>query len=84
MEKVLGGKEFLIETEPSMGGEDFSYFAKEVPSVMLDLGVVMKDMARTSVHSPAFIADEESIPLGVKIMSMVIFDYLAKHKSKAK
>jgi metal-dependent amidase/aminoacylase/carboxypeptidase family protein len=59
-----------------MGGEDFSYFAKESPSVLLWLGIVPKGMDRTAIHSPAFIADEESIPLGVKAMSSVILDYL--------
>jgi len=84
VEKVLGGKEFLTQEQPEMGGEDFSYFAKEIPSVMLILGVVPKDIPKTSVHSPTFIADEGSIPLGVKIMSTVIFDYLTRHKTKAK
>lgn len=80
--RVLGGKEFLIEELPMMGGEDFSYFARETPSVMIGLGVVPKDMAKTSVHSPTFIADEEGIPLGVKIMSVVILDYLTRHRAQ--
>jgi amidohydrolase len=79
---ALGGKEFLVEEPPDMGGEDFSHFAQLVPSVMLNLGVVPKDIAKTSVHSPAFIADEASIPLGVRVMSTVILDYLAKHRTK--
>jgi len=80
--RVLEGKEFLIEELPMMGGEDFSYFAREIPSVMLDLGVCPKDLAKTSVHSPAFIADEEGIPLGVKVMSHVILDYLTRHRAQ--
>lgn len=76
MERILGGKEFVQEEPPSMGGEDFSYFAMEAPSALLWLGVVPKDMEKTAVHSPTFIADEESIPVGVKVMSSVILDYL--------
>jgi amidohydrolase len=74
--RVLGGKEYVHEDLPSMGGEDFSYFAMEAPSVMLWLGVVPKDVEKTAVHSPTFIADEESIPVGVRVMSSVILDYL--------
>jgi amidohydrolase len=74
--RVLGGKEYLIEGPPRMGGEDFSYFAKESPSVLLWLGIVPKGMDRTATHSPAFIADEASVPLGVKAMSSMILDYL--------
>lgn len=78
MERVLGGKAYLIEDVAGMGGEDFSYFAKECPGVMLGLGVLPKDVAKTSVHSPTFIADEDAIPVGVTLMSAVILDYLKK------
>jgi len=42
------------------------------------MGVLPKDVAKTSVHSPTFIADEDAIPLGVTLMSAVILDYLMK------
>jgi metal-dependent amidase/aminoacylase/carboxypeptidase family protein len=61
-----------------MGGEDFSYFAKEAPSVMLWLGVVPKDVEKTAVHSPTFVADEEGIPVGIRVMSSVILDCLER------
>jgi amidohydrolase len=76
VERVLGGGEFLKEDPPEMGGEDFSYFSREVPSVMLYLGVLPADLDRTSLHSPTFRADEAAIPLGVKVMTSVVIDYL--------
>jgi amidohydrolase len=82
VEKALGGKKFLTEDLPSMGGEDFSYFAQETPAVMLGLGVLPKDVPKTSVHSPTFVADEESIPVGIKVMCSIILDYLARPKTK--
>jgi len=75
VERILGGRQFVQEDKPSMGGEDFSYFAREIPSVMLWLGVVPESVEKTSVHSPTFIADEKSLPLGVKVMSAIILDY---------
>jgi metal-dependent amidase/aminoacylase/carboxypeptidase family protein len=60
-----------------MGGEDFAFFAKEISSVMLNLGVVTKDMDKTAVHTPTFIADEQSTLIGVRVMSAVVLDYLA-------
>jgi amidohydrolase len=81
-ERFLGGKQFLSEDPPSMGGEDFSYFAKIAPAVMLSMGVLPKDVAKTSVHSPTFVADQAGIPLGVNLMSAIIVDYLNKHKTK--
>ncbi len=74
-ERVLGGKDRLLEATPEMGGEDFSYFARLMPAAMLNLGVVPEDVAGTSVHSPTFIADEDAIPLGVALMSAVIWDH---------
>ena len=78
VEHVLGGKEFLREDPPEMGGEDFAYFAREVPSVMLNLGVLPRNKTRSFVHSPLFEADEDSIPVGVKVMSSIIIDSLAQ------
>ena len=76
MKRYLGA-EHLFEDSPGMGGEDFSRFAKLSPGVMLNLGVRPREFASMSVHSPAFIADEAAIPVGVGLMSAVIWDYLA-------
>lgn len=78
LERVLGEKKFIQEELPSMGGEDFSYFAREVPSVMLGLGVTPKNMEKNALHTPAFIADEECIPVGTRSMASIVLDYLYK------
>jgi amidohydrolase len=71
-----------VEQLPEMGGEDFSYFAKLAPAVMLNLGVVPPDVEKTSVHSPTFIADEASIAIGVELMANIIVDHLDRHAAK--
>lgn len=78
VERVLGGKSFLRKVPPEMGGEDFSYFSRQVPSALLWLGVVPKDVESTQLHSPTFIADEQGIPIGIRVMSSVILDYLGR------
>ncbi|MCR4395567.1 MAG: M20 family metallopeptidase [Candidatus Saccharicenans sp.] len=75
---VLGGKDRLIEDRPEMGGEDFSYFAREIPGVMLSLGVVPPHLEKTAVHSPTFIADEKAIGIGIRLMSAILMDYARK------
>lgn len=75
-ERVLGSKDALVEEKPEMGGEDFSYFGKIAPAVMLNLGVVPAGVASTSVHSPTFVADEAAIPIGVNLMANIILDHL--------
>ncbi len=78
-ERILGGKKFLVEDQAGMGGEDFSYFAKLAPAVMLNLGVVPQGMEKDFVHSPTFVADEAAIPVGVTVMSAIIMDWLGAH-----
>jgi amidohydrolase len=81
-ERVLGGKTALVEELPEMGGEDYAYFARLAPAVMLGLGVVPADRDRTAVHSPTFVADEAAIPLGVNLMADIIMDYQTRHARK--
>jgi len=82
VEKALGGKPFLIQDPPEMGGEDFSFFAKEVPSVMLGLGSVPEGKQPISVHSPYFVADQKAIPIGMRIMSRILWEYGLRHRTK--
>jgi amidohydrolase len=77
-ERVLGGKAALVEQKPEMGGEDFSYFGTVAPAVMFNLGVVPPDRDTTAVHSPTFVADETSIPIGVNLMANIILDHQMK------
>ena len=78
-ERVLGGTSALVEQKPEMGGEDFSFFSRIAPAVMLNIGVVPPDRESTSVHSPTFVADEAAIPIGVNLMANMIADYLVNH-----
>jgi len=80
VERILGGKEKLILTEPEMGGEDFAYYATVAPVVMLYLGVVPQDRTTDPVHSPGFVVDESAIPIGLNVMAAVIMDYLSGQK----
>jgi amidohydrolase len=83
-ERVLGGKQNLVEHKPEMGGEDFSAFGGVAPAVMFYLGVIPPDRDTTAVHSPTFVADEAAIPIGVNLMANIIADYQAKHAKKGK
>ena len=80
--RVLGGPAALVEQLPEMGGEDFSYFSKIAPAVMLNLGVVPVGLEKTSVHSPTFVADEAGIAVGVELMANIIMDYLSRRSGK--
>ncbi|MCB9639582.1 MAG: amidohydrolase [Myxococcales bacterium] len=50
---------------PSMGGEDFAFFAEKVPSAMLRIGTGLS----TALHTPTFVADDEAVPLSSQILA---------------
>ncbi|MBR4874845.1 MAG: amidohydrolase [Clostridia bacterium] len=63
---IYGAESIVWAKEPSMAGEDFSYFAKEVPSVYFYLGSENKEKGAVApLHSPDFIIDEDCLKIGV-------------------
>jgi amidohydrolase len=61
---------FAVERPaPTMGGEDFAYFAQRVPGVMVRLGIYNEDVGSVhSGHSPQFRLDEGAIPTGIRTL----------------
>jgi len=54
---------------PTMGGEDFAYFAQRVPGVMVRLGIYNEAVGSIhSGHSPQFRLDEDAIPTGIRAL----------------
>jgi len=77
----VAGKENVIEIDAITGAEDFSYFQKEVPGFFFFLGgtpLSMDEKDAPSHHTPAFFVDDASMKLGVKALTQLTLDYLAK------
>ena len=64
-----------------MVSEDFSFFANEVPGLLLPPRQVKPGTTSGDHHTPTFLADDSSIPVGIKAMSYVLLDYLSRHKN---
>ena len=63
-----------------MGAEDFSLYQKVIPGFFYFLGVGNKSKGITGmIHTAEFDADEESLVIGVKVMSKVLLDYLDRN-----
>ena len=75
LEKAVG-KEHVIDSAPTMGGEDFSYYLTDTPGFYFRLGVVKAGTKSGGLHTPDFRADDTAIPVGVKAMAQVVLDYL--------
>jgi amidohydrolase len=76
MRKIIGEKN-LFSPKPQMGAEDFSFYQKVIPGFFYFLGVGNREKGVTAmIHTPEFDIDEESLVIGVKVMSNVLLDYL--------
>jgi IAA-amino acid hydrolase len=61
----LLGQSAVHELAPVMGGEDFAFYAEQVPGCFVALGVRNEEQgAIYSVHHPRFKADEDALPIG--------------------
>jgi amidohydrolase len=74
------GESNVMAIKPFMPAEDFSYFQKVVPGFYYFLGVGNRAKGITAGwHTPDFDVDEESLVVGVKVMTNVLLDYLDRH-----
>ncbi|OPZ65231.1 MAG: N-acetyldiaminopimelate deacetylase [Firmicutes bacterium ADurb.Bin506] len=77
--RVLGQGRSAFVTRPSMVGEDFAYFAQEVPGAMYLLGVGDSDTCRYPLHHSKFSFNESILWLGVRLLAQLAVDYLQSH-----
>jgi amidohydrolase len=75
LERVLGA-ENVQEIPPTMGGEDFAIFANVVPGFYFRLGMVKPGTISGGHHTPTFMADDSSLPVGMRAMAHLLLDYL--------
>lgn len=76
----LVGDANVIAPKPFMPAEDFSHFKKSYRISFIFLGVGNKAKGITAAwHTAEFDVDEESLVVGVKVMSNVLLDYLDRH-----
>lgn len=75
LERSLGAGNVKV-VEPSMAGEDFAYFADEIPGFYFRLGVLAPGTSSGGLHTPTFRGDDSSVAVGIKAMSRLLVDYL--------
>jgi amidohydrolase len=77
----VAGKGKAYGGPPILGGEDFSYFANQVPGLFFFLGTVPAGQdPRTAAanHSPHFFVDEATLPVGVRALANLTVEYLVR------
>lgn len=75
LQRVIG-LDMVEMIDPTMGGEDFAYFANEIPGFFFRLGMVAPGTTSGGHHTPDFQADDGSIPIGMRAMANLLIDFL--------
>ncbi len=74
----LFGKDKVVEPEPSMGGEDFSFYLKKVPGLFFLLGIGNPEKGIVYPHhNPKFDVDEDVLYMGSALFVAFAVDYLS-------
>lgn len=73
--ELLGPANVIEMPSPSMGSEDFAWFAERVPSAHLRIGSKI-DGHETAIHRADYQLNEEVIPLGMKVMTRAVLSLM--------
>jgi amidohydrolase len=68
----------VITADPTMGGEDFAYFANQVPGFYFRFGVVAPGTTSGAIHTPDFRADDSAVPAAMRAMARLVAAYLGR------
>ncbi len=78
---VVGDENVIDVKEPTMGGEDYAYFLKEVPGTFFLLGGRNEKKGITAPHHNSYFNFDEDIMVdGIEIMVKSVLDFLERNK----
>lgn len=77
---VAGHDIELVEAEPSMGGEDFSYYLEHCPGALLWVGAggTRECLRRTPLHDGGFVGAEECLFTAMLSLAAIALGYLER------
>ena len=75
-EEIVGTNR-VKEDIRTMGGEDMSYFLKQVPGCFAFVGSAKADGSSFPHHSPRFDIEEEALPIAAELLTRTTARYLA-------
>ncbi|XP_016485433.1 IAA-amino acid hydrolase ILR1-like 4 [Nicotiana tabacum] len=77
------GNDKIIEKKPTMGTEDFSFFAEAFPGYFYLLGMVDETKGRfESGHNPFYRVNEDALPYGAALHASLATTYLLESQLK--
>lgn len=81
-EILLGGSK-VHEVSMTMAAEDFSFFSQKMPAAFFFVGIKNETLnSDKPLHSPEFVIDEDVLPIGAALHTIVAISYLDDHVVK--
>lgn len=77
-EALIGSENIVMRKDPSLGVEDFGYFAAARPACFIHLGCGIAGEEQRVCHSSCFNIDESCIPLGIELQCENVLRLLNK------
>jgi len=71
--QTLGKENVVTMPQPSMGSEDFAWFAEKIPAAHLRIGSKI-DGLDTAIHKANYDCNELAIPTGVRVVARAALD----------
>ena len=71
--EALGAENVYELPEPSMGSEDFAWFAERVPAAHLRIGSKI-DGLDTAIHRANYDCNDLAIPVGIRVMTRAVLE----------
>jgi metal-dependent amidase/aminoacylase/carboxypeptidase family protein len=66
--------------QPSLGAEDFAELLRDVPGMMMRLGVAGPEGC-AALHNGAFALDETALAVGIEVLTATLEAWMAEHGS---
>jgi amidohydrolase len=73
--ETLGAPNVIEMPAPSMGSEDYAWFAEQIPSAHLRIGSKIEGH-ETAIHRTDYRLNEDAIPLATKLMARAVVEFL--------
>lgn len=75
-ERMLGADHVRLIAQPTMGTEDFGYFADAATGSFVQIGVAAGDTPAAPLHSDLFTPDEQALPIAAALYASAIWNFL--------
>ncbi len=80
-EEIVGVSNVHAIERPSMGAEDFAFFASKVPAAMLRIGVAGDAVGNAPLHTPLFDIDETALEHGSAALALAALELSSRSPS---